>query len=153
MSWPFGGAPRLLLRAGWWCRRRLCRLLLWSETHSTKGIFHGPAIHVTCAYCDHFQSALFNAQWFTCWHVIAFTPNRLIKKMKNNAPASFDNSNIFVSLTLTSFNMLNWRILYVRLWYDTHILMKFYKSKKQNLFCKSIDKMDSLYSFCKFHSV
>ena len=35
---------------------------------------------MTCAYCDHFQSALFKAQWFTCGHVIAFSPNKLIKK-------------------------------------------------------------------------
>ena len=36
---------------------------------------------MTCAYCDHFQSALFKAQWFTCGHVIAFSPNKLIKKI------------------------------------------------------------------------
>ena len=80
MSLPLCGAPRLLLR-GWWHRPRLCCLLLWSETHSTKETFHDPAIPVTCAYCDHFQSALFKAQWFTCGHVIAFSPNKLIKKI------------------------------------------------------------------------
>ena len=79
MSLPLCGAPRLLLR-GWWHRPRLCCLLLWSETYSTKETFHDPAIPVTCAYCDHFQSALFKAQWFTCGHVIAFSPNKLIKK-------------------------------------------------------------------------